>query len=354
VNIEEHRRTVTTPTGPISYLDVGKGGIRHVEAPVEMSQREKVRFPSGNTDCAAWHYPGTNRACVIMAGGFAVNKEPATDVFAKRFNDAGFSVLAFDYRRLGESGGQPRLLLPIKMQIADWQAAITYAPTLPGIDPTKLAIWGFSATGGHIFRLAARNPRVAAAIAQTPTADGLAAARNASHYQKPWAMLRFTGRAIRDALGGLIGRPPLLVPLTGQPGTVAMLTTADALDGNRALNPDNQYPEWQQTVAARSALQLCFYSPGRYAPRIACPLLVLACDQDQTSLAEPAIRAANRAPHGELVHMPGGHYEPFLGGHEQAVEAELSFLCQHLLPQPPETHTPLVHANPEQQVSERK
>jgi len=29
--------------------------------------------------------------------------------------------------------------------------------------------------------------------------------------------------------------------------------------------------------------------------------------------------------------MPGGHYEPFLGGHEQVVEAELSFLNRHLL-----------------------
>jgi hypothetical protein len=29
--------------------------------------------------------------------------------------------------------------------------------------------------------------------------------------------------------------------------------------------------------------------------------------------------------------MPGGHYEPFLGGHDQAVEAELSFLRRHLL-----------------------
>jgi hypothetical protein len=47
--------------------------------------------------------------------------------------------------------------------------------------------------------------------------------------------------------------------------------------------------------------------------------------------AGPAVRAANRAPRGELVRMPGGHYEPFLGGHEQAVEAELSFLRRHLL-----------------------
>jgi hypothetical protein len=29
--------------------------------------------------------------------------------------------------------------------------------------------------------------------------------------------------------------------------------------------------------------------------------------------------------------MPGGHYEPFLDGHEKAVEAELSFLRRHLL-----------------------
>ena len=40
-------------------------------------ERESVRFASGGTECAAWHYPGTNGGCVIMAGGFAVTKEPA-------------------------------------------------------------------------------------------------------------------------------------------------------------------------------------------------------------------------------------------------------------------------------------
>ena len=42
----------------------------------------KGRFISGDTECAAWHYPGTNGACVIMAGGGAVTKEPGTDLFA--------------------------------------------------------------------------------------------------------------------------------------------------------------------------------------------------------------------------------------------------------------------------------
>jgi pimeloyl-ACP methyl ester carboxylesterase len=304
-----------------------------VDVPVSV-EREKVRFVSGDTECAAWHYPGTNGGCVIMTGGFAVTKEPGTDRFAKRFNDAGFAVLAFDYRHLGESGGQPRQVQSIREQLADWQAAIAYAPTLPGVDQARLAIWSFSASGGHVFRVAARNPELAAAIAQTPNADGQAAARNAARHQRPLALLRFTGRGIVDAVGGLAGRRPRLVPLVGQPGTVALLTTPDALDGGRALNPDNRYPDWQQAVAARSALRLGFYRPGRYASRVRCPILVLACDQDQSAPAAPAIHAANRAPRGELVRLPGGHYAPFLDGHEEAVEAELSFLRRHLLDHP--------------------
>lgn len=295
--------------------------------------REKVRFSSAGTECAAWHYPGTNGGCVIMAGGFAVTKEPGTDLFATRFTDAGFAVLAFDYRGLGESGGRPRQVLRIKEQLTDWQAALEFAARLPGVDPGRLAIWGFSVSGGHVLRVAARNPQLAAAIAQTPNADGPAATRNAARYQTPLALLRLTAGGIADAVGGLLGRAPLLVPLVGPRGTVAVLSTPDALDSDRVLNPDNRYPQWQQSVAARSVLPLGSYRPGRVAPKVQCPLLVLVCDADQTALAEPAARAARRAPRGELVRLPGGHYEPFLGGHEPAVDAEVSFLNRHLLGQ---------------------
>jgi uncharacterized protein len=291
--------------------------------------RQKIRFSSGGAECAAWFYPGANGGCVIMAGGFAVTKEPGTDLFAGRFNDAGFAVLAFDYRRFGESGGRPRQVARIRDQLADWQAAIACAASLPGVNRTKLAIWGFSASGGHVFRVAARSPQLAAAIAQSPNVDGPASARNAARYQRPMAMARFAGRGILDAIGGLIGRPPLLIPLTGEPGTVAMLTTPDGLDGEWALNAES-YPDWRREVAARSALRIGLYQPGRAAPRVRCPLLVVVSDQDRSALAEPAVRAARRAPRGELVRLPGGHYAPFLGAHERVVQAELSFLRRSL------------------------
>ncbi|MFK8907891.1 alpha/beta hydrolase [Streptomyces sp. YS-3] len=303
-------------------------------------EREKVRFVSGGVECAAWHYPGTNRACVIMAAGGGVTKEPGTDPFARRFHDAGFSVLAFDYRHLGESGGHPRQVVRMKEQLADWQAAIACAANLPEVAPDRLVIWGFSLSGGHVLPVAARNPRLAAAIAQTPLVDGPKSARGAARHQKPLAALRTIGRALLDALGQLAGRTPLLVPLADEPGTVALLTTPDGLDGDRALNPGNAYPEWRQEIAARTVLRLMTYRPGRHAARITCPLLVLVCDQDQSAFARPGADAAGRAPAGELVRMPGGHYEPFLGGHERAVDAELAFLRHHLPTDPAHRATP--------------
>lgn len=298
------------------------------------ARRRAVRFSVDGTECAAWHYPGTNGTCLIMAGGFAVTKEPGTDQFARRFHEAGFGVLAFDYRGLGESGGRPPQVLRIKEQLADWDAAIAYATTLPGVDPRRVALWGFSASGGHLLRVAARHPRIGAVIAQTPNVGGLAATRHVGRHQTTPAMLRFLGRAVLDTIGGLVGRPPLLVPLSGEPGTVAVVTTPDTADAPRALNPGNRYPHWRQEVAAGSALRLVLHRPGRFASRIRCPLLVMVCDKDATAYPAGAVEAARRAPGAELVRLAGGHYAPFLDAHEQALDAQLSFLRRQLLEAP--------------------
>lgn len=293
-------------------------------------QRRKVHFASAGDRCAAWHYPGRNGACVVMAAGLGVIKEPGTDRVATRFHQAGYSVLTFDYRRLGESCGTPRQLVRIADQLADWQAAIGFAATLPGVEPDKLAIWGFSVSGGHVFTVAARNPQLAAAIAHAPLADGLNAMRNALRHTTPLALARLSGRAAADTLGGMLGRDPLLVPLAGERGSVASLTTPDSRNGAAALNPENRYPQWQQNVAARSAIRVGFYRPGRFASRIQCPLLVLAYQQDGVAPPQPGMRAAQRAPRGQLACLRGGHYAAFLDGEHQAAYVLISFLDREL------------------------
>ncbi|RKE18565.1 alpha/beta hydrolase [Streptomyces sp. TLI_171] len=294
-------------------------------------QRTDVRFASGDAMCAAWHYPGSNGGCVIMAGGTAVTRGPAGDRFAARFNAAGFAVLVFDHRRFGASGGTPRQIVRFDEQVADWHAAIAYAATLPDVDPDRICVWGFSLAGGHVFRVAADQPRLAGAIAQTPLVDARAVAPHALRAMTPLALVRLLGLGVADLLGGLLGRPPLLVPTAGPRGAVASLTTPDSTDADRALDPDGRHPEWERTVAARIALQIGGYRPGRHAARIRCPLLVVVCDQDLSALPGPALGAAREAPRAEVVRLPGRHYAPFLESHEQAVEAQLGFLQRHLI-----------------------
>jgi len=306
--------------------------ISHSESAA--AQREKITFRSGTDDCAAWHYQGSNGACVVMAGGAGVTKEPATDRFAARFHAAGYSVLAFDHRHFGESGGTPRQVLRIREQLADWEAALDCAASLPGVASGKVAAWGFSLAAGHLLRLAARpadQHRLAAVIAQAPLADGAVSSPRALGHETPGVLARFPLIALRDAVRGLAGREPLVVPLAGPRGAVAMLTTPDAADGDRALNPGNAYPQWRQTIAARSVLPLALYRPGRTASRISCPLLAVVSTRDQSVLAKPALKAARRAPRGEVLEIDGAHYAAFLDQHETVVAAELDFLRRHLL-----------------------
>jgi pimeloyl-ACP methyl ester carboxylesterase len=311
----------------------GVGESGRVDAEVDMQtsvQREKVRFASGDAECAGWHYPGRNGACVIMAGGFAVPKGPGTDRFAGRFQEAGFHVLAFDFRGLGESGEGPCPVVSPPGQLADWKAALAFAPTLPGVDAGSLALWGFSAAGGQTLPVAADEPTVAAVVAQTPALGGAAAVMNAARYQNPLAMMRMLGRGVVDEIGSRLGRPPLAVPLAGRRGEVAVLTTPDGGVSPSPLDPDGSYPEWRQVVAARSALRLALAKPGRHAARVRCPLLVVVCDGDQSAPPSSALKAARRVARSEVVHLPGGHYAPFQDAHEQAVEAEVAFLLHHL------------------------
>jgi uncharacterized protein len=292
-----------------------------------LAERRAVHF---GADCAAWHYPGTNGACIVMAGGLAVTRGPGTDRFARRFHAAGFSVLAFDFRTFGDSGGEPRQVARIPEQLADWDAALQHAASLPGVRPTGLVAWGFSLAGGHVFRLAVRHPDLAGAIAQAPLADGAASLPTAMHHTTPGAMARLMARAVADAAGGLVGRPPRLVPLVGERGTVALLSSPDARRGPDALDPDGRYPDWQQTVAARTALRLGTYRPGRAASRIRCPLLVVAYEDDEVASPTAAARAARKAPRGELVELSGGHYGAFLDEHDATFEAELAFLHRQI------------------------
>jgi pimeloyl-ACP methyl ester carboxylesterase len=291
-----------------------------------VDERSEVTFQSGGERCAAWLYrPAGASACVVLAHGWTGVREQRLDAYAERFAAAGLAALVFDYRHFGASEGQPRSLLDISCQHADWRAAIAYARAVQGIDPERVALWGSSFSGGHVIEIAARDPRIAAVVAQVPFVDGLA---NLARLGRMHA-LRLTVQGLRDQLGALAGRPPHMVASVGPPGSLAMMNSPDAQPGFLALNPAGL--SWPNEAAARVTLRVATYRPIKKVARVRCPILFAVADDDVVTPPDLAVKAAARAPRAELRHYPGGHFDPYVGElFERVVTDQTEFLQRSL------------------------
>jgi dienelactone hydrolase len=291
--------------------------------------REEATFTVDGERCAAWVFRpqgGEDRPpCVVMGTGLACVREQGMDRFGERFAAAGMTAVAFDHRHWGSSEGEPRSLLDIGAQHEDWRAALAFARRLEGVDSGRLAVWGFSLGGGHAQFMAATEPGISAATVIAPTQNGI---RSLLHVGGAKHVARLSVAGIRDAMRGLRGADPYVIPVAGPPGSLAVLNSYDALPGYEAVNPAGS--SWRNESAARSALRAP-YRPGRMAKRIRCPILFCIARDDGVNPPQLGIRAAGRAPRGELRTYPGGHFDALLGQTFEEVAADqTAFLSQHL------------------------
>jgi outer membrane protein assembly factor BamB/dienelactone hydrolase len=111
---------------------------------------------------------------------------------AIKFAQAGYLVVAFDYRGWGSSDsrlvavGKPekkdgKLLAEVKEvrevvdpidQTTDIMNAISWVAGEKQCDTNRIGIWGSSFSGGHVVYVAARDPRVKAFVSQVGSMDG--------------------------------------------------------------------------------------------------------------------------------------------------------------------------------------
>jgi dienelactone hydrolase len=281
-----------------------------------------VRIASHGEELAAYlyrpHAPVRAAPCVVMAPGFSATRDDGLPGYAEAFRDAGFVVVLFDYRHFGASTGEPRQLLDIARQHDDYRQVVAWARRLDGVDPDRIVLWGSSFSGGHVLAVAATDPRIAAVVSQAPHIDSiptlmLIPPKNTAH-------MLLAG--VRDQAGAWLGRPPRLIPAVGAPGTFAAMTAPEAKPGFDALVGPNS--KWRNEFAARLLLTFGFYRPGRKASRLRMPLLMCVCDEDATTPVAPAVKAAGRAPRGEVRHYPYGHFDIY---HDpQVKEDQVAFL----------------------------
>jgi uncharacterized protein len=285
-------------------------------------KRTDVQIESGGERLAAWLYEGASgstRPSVILGHGFAGTRTARLDAFAERFAAAGLDVIVFDYRHFGDSTGEPRQLLSIGRQQADWRAAIAWARAREGADPARVALWGSSFGGGHVIQAAAKDGAVAAIVAQVPFISGAATIGTMG----PVQALRFGYAGMRDLAHAATGRKPFMAAAVGPPGSLAAMNQPDSEPGYLAIVEDG----WRNEAAARILLRGPLWRPGRHAAELPCPALFVLATNDSVAPAAAARKAAARAPDAEVMEIDAGHFDVYVGDiFERVVARESEFL----------------------------
>ncbi len=304
------------------------------EIPNPLFTTERGSFTSHGVSCAATVYRPKASAdaptpVIVMAHGFGAVRALRLPAYAERFAAEGYIVVTFDYRGFGDSDGTPRQVLDVSMQHADWTAALAFARTLNGVDPTKAVAWGTSFAGGHVISLAGQGEPLAAIIAQVPHVSGPAAVRSTGLMPS----LRVSRVGFRDQLRAWTGRTPVYVDSTGAPGQTAVMTSPDAVPGMDKLIAESglKLGDYPTNVAARIVLKIGLYSPRRWAAGVRCPALVQIVDADAITPRRIAETTAARMSAPTVRVYPGGHFDPYVEPLFTSVIADqLSFLREHV------------------------
>lgn len=319
---------------------------------------------------------------LVLSHGLGGVYEMRLDAFARRFAEAGYAALTFDYRYFGRSDGLPRHLLERAAQQRDIEAAITFGKTLDGVDARRVVLWGTSLAGGHMIDVSSRRDDIAATIVQAPFTDGLASGLALS----PASALGTAFFVVADLVARLLGLPRVLVPLAAPPRLPALMSQPDVVGDVLTLMPagsrlSERLSSLYQRFAARSfalgnnvstsqlaepcdvspvigsvifpsgtalvngvsasfALEILFWRPGKNLRRVRSPVLVCVCEHDSVAPARPTVGYAGQAPRGELKSYPYNHFVIYAGEPFERVFADQLAFLQRVVPSQPAAEQP--------------
>ena len=284
--------------------------------------REDIDFYSKGTRCSAWLYlPDTEEKppIIVMAHGLGGTREMRLNEYAEKFAEAGYACFLFDYRNYGDSDGNKRQLINVKMQLTDWNNAIEFIKKDSRIDANKLLLFGSSFSGGHVVWLSAHRNDVKGAVAQCPYTDTMATIKVVG---LPY-IIKKSPFVIADVLTNITGYHPIMLKLSTFPGTgenAFMVadeeTTERFVDGAEYIN----------AAPARTLLEFVKYSPGRFFKDVKNPIYVAACKQDNLAPADKTIKLAKNAKHLTYKEYNCGHFNIYLSPFfEEVIEDYLNF-----------------------------
>lgn len=132
---------------------------------------EPVEFQSEGAVLRGRLYLSPDRgppACIVMAHGTSATIRMVADDYARVFHRSGTSVLLYDHRNFGDSGGEPRQEINPWIQARGYRDAVAYLRTRSKIDNSRVVLWGDSYSATQVLVAGALIDGLAAIIAQIP------------------------------------------------------------------------------------------------------------------------------------------------------------------------------------------
>lgn len=267
---------------------------------------------------------------IVMAHGFSGVKGSLTK-YAEVFAAAGLAVLLYDHRNFGSSDGAIRQEINPYQQVADLRDAITFAQSLPGIDPDRVGLWGSSYAGGHCITTAANDRRVKCVVAQVPMISGHAMIRRMFLADR-LAMLR--KKFAEDRARRLAGGKPEMIPVFSTKDEICCLPPTVSPRFIKASEEEDAL--WRNEATLRSLEYLSEYEPGALIPFVSpTPLLMVVGAKDIITPADIALDAYAQALEPKrLVLHPGGHFASYYQFLEQTSGEARDWFVTHLITEP--------------------
>lgn len=237
---------------------------------------------------------------------------------------AGFAVLALDYRGFGDSEGDGRRLDPAA-QIEDILNAVTFLETRDEVDAGRLGAFGSGGTGGgNAVMAAGLDTRIRAVVSQVPIADG----RDWLHRMRSEAeWLEFLDRIEGDRRNRVAGGDSELV----DPREEIMVSTPERRATTVKSDVDQRVP---QRVEIASAEAILAYRPLDIVERISPRAVMLICvERDATTPEDHARALFERArPPKKLVVQTGTtHYAAYAQYADVVVPMIVDWFETHLV-----------------------
>lgn len=268
---------------------------------------------------------------IVTANALTGVKEINLPQYAERFAEAGFVVVAFDYRYWGESSGKPRYHISPMEHRADIRNALTFLAEQPEVDPNRIGGWGISMGGGHMLFLATWEPRFKAVVA---VSTGIDTQKEGKLLTKKEAQARYSelmAASEAEAAGRNRANITTLQAWCPEPKEGCALPVKEAYDFYE--NAKKSYaPTFENKLSSTSFKNMQNDDIAFGIHLAKAPILILHPENDVVPI-ENVLFYYKKAPEPKRLVVPSGlHTTTYVGGEhlEEAAQESINWFKRYL------------------------